>query len=209
MGRPALVTNQTKLSSASEYASLDDFQKLFASEMVDLFRLAFFLTADADKAEHCLILTMHECMANGSVFKRWLPVWTRNALVQNAIRAVMRGWVCPVRKTTLGRALFPNQGSAQDALSHSDESVGILHLNDFDRLVYVLCVLEGYPARDCATFLCRSRQEIQCAQNRAINQVAAFEQEWRCACDGATQGFQPPPQNEAIGSDRPFGKLVA
>ena len=209
MARPALVMNQTRLSLASEYASADDFQELFASEMVDLFRLAFFLTAESDKAEHCLILTMHECLANRSVFKRWLPVWTRNALIQNAIRVVMGDRICPVRKTRLGRALCPIQTSAQDALSDSDESAGILHLSDFDRLVYVLCVLESYTTRDCATLLCRSRQEIRDAQNRAENQVATFEQEWRRACNGAAQQIQPPPQNEASGSDRPFRKLVA
>ena len=31
--------------------------------MVELFRLAFFLTADAEKAEHCVTLAMQECMA--------------------------------------------------------------------------------------------------------------------------------------------------
>jgi hypothetical protein len=208
MARPPLVINQT-LSSASEYASADDFQELFASEMVDLFRLAFFLTADADKAEHCLILTMHECLANRSVFKRWLPVWIRNALIQNAIRVVMGDRVCRVRKSALGRALSGMHISAQGALSDSDESIGILHLSDFDRLVYVICVLESYTTRDCATLLGRSRQEIRDAQNRSENQVAAFEQEWRRACNGAAQRFQPPRQNEAIGSDGPFGRLVA
>ena len=185
MGRPALVMNQAKLFSASEYASADDFQELFASEMVDMFRLALLLTADADKAEHCLILTMHENLANRYVFKRWLPVWTRNALIQNAIRVVMGDRVCSVRKKTLCRALSRIQTSARDALSDSNESAGILRLSDFDRLVYVICVLERYPTRDCAAFLCRSRQEIRDAQNRAEHQVAAFEQEWRHVRNGA------------------------
>ena len=207
MGKLAFVINRT--SAASEYATAADFQELFASEMVDLFRLAFFLTADAGKAEHCLILTMRECLANRSVFKSWLPVWAWDVLVRNAIRVVMGNRVCPVRKTTQRQALSGMHISAQHALSDSDESVGILHLSDLDRLVYVLCVFERYPIRDCATFLCRSRQEIRDAQNRAKHKVAAFEQEWRRACNGAAQRIQPPPQNEAIGSDRPFGKLVA
>jgi hypothetical protein len=67
-------------SSDSEFATADDFHNLFASEIVDLFRLAFFLTADADRAEHCVILAMHECLATVDVFKAWLPVWTRNPL---------------------------------------------------------------------------------------------------------------------------------
>jgi len=185
MGRPALVMNQTKLFSASEYASTDDFQELLATEIGDMFRLALLLTGDANKAEHCLILTMHENLANRYVFKSWLPVWIRNALIQNAIRVVMGDRVCPVRKTTLGRAPSMIQTSARDALSDSNESAGILHLSDLDRLVYVICVLEHYPTRDCAAFLCRPRQEIRDALNRAEQQVAALEQDWRRVRNGA------------------------
>jgi DNA-directed RNA polymerase specialized sigma24 family protein len=208
MARPPLVMNRT-LSSASEYASADDFQQLFACEMVDLFRLAFLLTASADKAEHCLILTMHECLANGSVFKRWLPVWVRNALIQNAIRIVMANQACPPRKTAKRHALTQIHTSALDALSNSDEWAAILYLSDFDRLVYVLCVLERYPARDCATFLGKARQEIQIAQGRAKIEVAAFQQEWLSSSDRTSQEFHPLPVNVANGSDQPFGRLVA
>jgi DNA-directed RNA polymerase specialized sigma24 family protein len=181
MGRSVQLIYRTKLFSASEYATADDFQRLFASEMEDLFRLALCLTADADRAERCLITTMRECMANGSVFKRWLPVWTRNAVIENAVRSVTGHPVCPIRKTKqrLVRSLIHK--SARYARSDSDESAGIFELSDFDRIVYVLCVLERFRARDCATLLGKSRQEVRDAQCRALAQVDAFEKKLRYA----------------------------
>jgi DNA-directed RNA polymerase specialized sigma24 family protein len=172
-----LAGNRMNLSRAGEYATADDFQRLFASEMVDLFRLALFLTADAEKAEHCVILTMHESMASGSVLKGWLPVWTRNALIRNGIRVVtgIPGYsLGKLPQQELFRAVHK---SRQSAIAVADEPAGVLLLKDFDRLVYVICVLEQYTARDCAVLLGRSRQEVRDAQKRASSQIAAFESE--------------------------------
>ena len=178
MGRPALCDRPIKLPSVHEYATPDDLQDLFASDMADLFRLAFLLTLDAEKAEQCLIQTMHECMASTSVIKWWLPVWIRNALIQNAIRVVTGSLARPLRQILQHETVSAIRKAQHSAIDASHESPGILQLSDFDRLVYVICVVERYPARDCATFLGRSRREVRDAQNRASEQVTAFEQEW-------------------------------
>lgn len=177
MSTVLVLNDQPKSALGGEYATPDDVQKQFASDMVDLFRLALFLTADAEKAEHCLILTIHECMARGSVFKGWLPVWTRNALIRNGIRVVTGIPGYSLGKLPQQEPFCAVHKSRRSAIGISDESAGILQLNDFDRLVYVICVLEQYPTRDCAALLRRSRQEVRDSRNRALAQIAAFESE--------------------------------
>jgi hypothetical protein len=181
MNRPALSNDRMMSSSLNECATADDFQHLFASDMPDLFRLAYLLTADAEKAEHCLILTIRECMASGSVYKWWLPVWTRNVLIRNAIRIVTGGAARPLRKIPHDRMLTAIRRSQQGAIDASDEPAAVFQLSDFDRLVYVIHIIEQYPIRDCVTLLGRSRQEVRDALNRALAYVDAFEQEWRRA----------------------------
>jgi hypothetical protein len=179
MSRPVFPNVRAKLYSASEYATPNDVQRLFASEMADLFHLAFLLTADGDKAEQCMIRTMRECMSSRFVLKSWLPVWARNAVVRNGIQIVTG---CAAGPSMLSAVRRP-----QPSTSAADNSAGILELRDFDRLVYVMYFIERYPIGDCATFLGRSRREVWDAQNRAAGQVMAFEQEWRC-----TPGFDGP-----------------
>ena len=43
-----LKNKQRNWNKASSYATADDFQHLFFTEMADLFRLALLLTADAE-----------------------------------------------------------------------------------------------------------------------------------------------------------------
>ena len=162
MVRPAVSNPRMRLSSVNEFATADDFQQLFASEMADLFRLAYLLTADAGKAERCLILTMRQCMGSGgSVYKWWLPVWTRNALIRIAIRIVTGCSGRPPRSIVCERALSAIRKSQPGAIDALDESPAILQLSDFDRLVYVIYLIERYPIGDCAALLGRSRQELR------------------------------------------------
>lgn len=179
MGRTVLPNSSMKWPPAKEYATSNDFQELFACEMADLFRLAFLLTADAERAEQCLFVTIDECMASNSVVKWWLPVWTRNTLIRNAIRIVTSTPIGPSRNSWQRATLTAIRKSQESAIDASNESPGLLLLNDFERLVYVISMIEHYPARDCAKLLGRSRQEVRDALNRAAGQVAAFEQGWR------------------------------
>src|SRR5208337_5427656 len=84
--RSALQFNsiQFRLTEEDTYATADDFQRLFAREMADLFRLSLHLTADVEKAETCLILAMRECFANTTVSKGWAAIWARRTVVRTA-----------------------------------------------------------------------------------------------------------------------------
>ena len=142
-------SRQIKLAEKDIYATTDDFQGLFAREMTDLFRLSLQLTADAEKAETCLILAMRECFANGAVAKEWALIWTRRTIIRNAI--------CLVFGTENGLPNDPHSDVGPDfhlqacgyRLEALRNSLTILALPDFDRLVFVICVLERYSILDC------------------------------------------------------------
>ena len=42
-------------ASPAPYASSDDFRRVFPEETDSLYRLAFLLTADREKAQHCFV----------------------------------------------------------------------------------------------------------------------------------------------------------
>jgi hypothetical protein len=138
--------------------------------------LSLQLTADAEKAESCLILAMKECIANSTVSKRWALIWARRTVIRNAIRLVL-GMENAVLNDVDSEA---EPGFYLQPSKHRIEalrnSLAILSLPDFDRLVFVICVLERYSILDCALLLTRSPKDVNEARLRASNQVASFEE---------------------------------
>ncbi len=59
--------HRVSMNEKSLYATAKDFEQLFAKETTDLLRLSLHLTADAEKAESCLILAMRDCFFRSSV----------------------------------------------------------------------------------------------------------------------------------------------
>jgi DNA-directed RNA polymerase specialized sigma24 family protein len=51
----------------------------------------------------------------------------------------------------------------------------VLALDDFERFVYVLSILEGYPVQDCAALLGASRQTVEETRVRALQHIADAE----------------------------------
>jgi DNA-directed RNA polymerase specialized sigma24 family protein len=163
---------QFKLTEEETYATTDDFQRLFAREMSDLFRLALHLTADAEKAESCLILAMRDCFSGKTVSKEWAHTWARRMVVRNAIRLVLGRENNIPCEIVADVCLQPSQYRIEVLR----ESVAILGLPDFDRLAFVICVLERYSILDCALLLKRSLKDVNDARVRAINQVVSAEE---------------------------------
>ena len=158
------------------HATPDDFQQLFAMEMDDLFGLSFRLTVDAEKAESCLIRAMRECFDSScQVLKKWAGNWVRRAVIRNAIRQVLD------KENTLYDGIFCDIGSefylqpSQYRVEELRESLAVLDLPDFDRLVFVICVLERYSILDCALLMKKSPNDVNDARVRAINQVIEAE----------------------------------
>jgi len=172
-------SNQFESIEEDPYATTDDFQRLFAREMTDLFRLSLLLTADVEKAESSLIFAMKECFANSTVSKEWALIWARRTVIRNAIRLVLDtenaipGDICDESGTGF------HLQSSEHRIETPQDSLAILALPDFDRLVFVICVLEQYSIMDCALLLKRSPNDVNDARVRAINLVV-FSEERDC-----------------------------
>jgi hypothetical protein len=169
-------SDQFKLIEEDTFATTDDFQRLFAKEMTGLFRLSLLLTADAEKAECCLIRAMRECLVISTVSKKWALNWARRMVVRNAI-CLVEDTESTIPNDTYSEAGpdFHLQPSVYRIEAKQDASA-ILTLPDFDRLVFVICVLERYSIMDCALLLRRSAKDVNDARVRAINHVVSDEE---------------------------------
>jgi hypothetical protein len=153
----------------------EDVRQFFTGAMTGVLRLALYLTADAEKAELCLIQAMRDCFERGTVSKEWLPRWARRMVVRNAIRLVLSK-----ETDTHHEAGFIPYPRVSDELTDSPrKSVAILQLDDFDRLAFVICVFERYALLDCALLLRTTPNQVKAAIVRAKNQLLVGEQNAR------------------------------
>ena len=153
-----------------QYATCEDFLKIFNEDLHGLYQLAFLLTGDHRKGERCFVTGMENCAKENYVFREWARAWARRVIVENAIRELHP------------RPNHPNSSVHLAVVSHGQQSDrhfdvdAVLGLADFERFVFVLCVLESYRERECALLLGCSTFEVHEARTRAIEQLATFDQ---------------------------------
>lgn len=159
-------------SEKDHFATPRDLQQMFVAEMTDLLRLSLDLTGEVEMAEKCLILAMRDCFDRSVVSKKWARLWARRMVVRNAIRLVF-GIENDIQCET-GRDfhLQPSEYHIEALRG----SVAIRDLPDFDRLVFVLCVLERYSILDCAQLLRRSPKDAEDARERSATRVISVEE---------------------------------
>ena len=66
---PHVKDHRARTTEKGIYATAEDFEQPFAKQNTDLFRLSLHLTADAEKAESCVILAMRDSFS-GAAFQR-------------------------------------------------------------------------------------------------------------------------------------------
>ena len=163
------------VSERCEYARKEEFVAVFDCERVGLQRLAILLTANSEAAKRCLSRAFQECIASTSVSKEWVVSWTRRMVIRNAISLVMgsggRSFVNTNDDAGDGFVAF----SPDDSLGVIAASGSILDLPEFERFVFVICVLERYSIHDCALLLGKSRRDINEARQRVGNQVGKID----------------------------------
>src|SRR5271170_7726844 len=163
------------VSARGEYARRGEFVSVFECERVELQRLALLLTANSEAAMRCLIRAFRECIASSSVSKEWVLSWARRMVIRNAISLVQ----CPEGKSFVNTNDDAHNGligvSQDDPFGAIADAKPILDLPDFDRFVFVICVLERYSTRDCALLLGRSPQDVNEARRRVGNQVEQID----------------------------------
>jgi DNA-directed RNA polymerase specialized sigma24 family protein len=156
---------QKTIERATEYASCKDFQQIFNEDMVGLHRLAFLLTADHAQAEQCFVAGLEDSIHGNPVFRQWARAWSKRAIIQSAIKAIVP---TPTRHGAITEAAEA-QWSGNDV-----ESVAavVASWEPFERFVFVMAVLEGYGLRECAALLACSVQDVIAAKSFAMQRLA-------------------------------------
>ncbi len=149
-----------------EYATHEDFQKIFSENMPGLHLLASLLTADQETAEQVFVAGLEDSINGNPVFRQWARSWSQRAIIKRAIKAVLPS---PSDERSLGKPIHGQTGRADlDALVEA-----VAQLNDFQRFVFVLSVLEDYSNTDCATLLACTVPDVINAKAAAISKVSA------------------------------------
>ena len=152
------------------YATREEFLKIFDQDMNGLYQLSFLLTGDHQKAERCFVAGIDDCAKENQVFREWARAWAKRVIVNNAIRELN-----PRRKDSSScyiQSVFSHNQQSTGPIGHFDVDV-VLGLADFERFVFVLCVLERYREHECALLLGCSASEVRDARTRAIEELAS------------------------------------
>jgi hypothetical protein len=151
----------------NRYATCQDFVRIFNDEMQGLYQLSHLLTGDRQKAERCFVAGMENCAKENRVFREWAHTWAKRVIVQNAIRELQprpsRSDSSPRPQTALSR---------KNGLIERVDVDSVLGLADFERFVFVVCVLERYREHDCALLLNCSASEVREARTHALQALA-------------------------------------
>lgn len=155
---------------ADRYARCEDFRRVFLENMDSIYQLCFLLTSDPDRAEQCFITSFDDCIRSHQVFREWAHPRAKRMLVQNATRAVQS-------RPTRAESSSPTNGFPHESLRTAKDAcvnfVRVLSLQDFERFIFVLSVLEQYSDPDCAFLLGCFVEDIRNARMRAVEQLAA------------------------------------
>jgi hypothetical protein len=190
-----------KITKPKPYASRDDFRRVFDEDMNTLYLLSFPLTADREKAEQCFVSGLEDAVEGNPVFKEWARSWARRVIIVNAVRAIN-----PRPMEENGRSSSaPVSSRAKTPPVEQVEIAAVLALEPFERLVYVVTVLERYSDQDCSLLLGCARRDVVAARTRALEQIGSAM---------ASQFSQrPPASSEKPASDErhssPLALLVA
>jgi hypothetical protein len=166
---------RTRISESAEnqYATDEDFLRIFDVDLNPLYQLSFLLAGDHQKGERCFVAGIEECAKENRVFREWARAWARRVIVENAIRELKP------------RPSRSNSPSVPSVISHNQQSScpcrhfeadAVLRLADFERFVFVMCFLERYRESECALLLGCSASQVREACTRAIQALAGIDQ---------------------------------
>ena len=152
------------------YASREDFRRIFTEDLDGLYQLSLLLTRDHQKAEQCFVGGLEDCVAGNSVFRERARSWAKRAIVQNAIRELTPR---PGLFNSVPSApIFLDVDQLSSVPAHHFEIDAVFGLEDYERFVFVMSVLEHYSHHDCALLLGCSVPEVREAHTRALNDLA-------------------------------------
>lgn len=164
---------QISASNHSKYATAEDFCKLFTGDPNRLYLLALLLTANHEKAEQCFVDDLEDSAARNTGLREWAPSSVRRVIVHNAIRLI-----APRTGQAHMSECAYQSAEKHDVLEMSVQDIplaSILRLNDFERFVHVLSVIERFSDRECVGLLGISCEEMRETRALAVQHVSGFE----------------------------------
>ncbi len=153
---------------ANEYATVENFRGVFADGLNDLYQLSFMLTGDHEKAQQCLVTAQEDCGKANRVFKEWACSWARRTIIQHAIRQLKpRSSIARLSSFTA----LPCTGEFPSGGEPHFERDAVLALDDLERFVFVMSVLECYSDHECALLLGCPHRQVERMRSQAFAQL--------------------------------------
>lgn len=153
-------------NGSNQFATNADFCELFMDDSRGLCLLSILLTADQEKARRCFIASRDERIGGNSFSHEWAHFWTRRTIIRNAVRML----------TVNPGSCGPDPAAVFEATFLQDAFLArVLALDEFERVVYVLSVLEEYPDQNCAALLSVSPQRIRETRISALIHIGHFD----------------------------------
>ena len=167
--------NGSAQEKKDEYATSEDFRRLFKEDTEGLYLLSYLLTANHEKAVKCFVRGLDECIEGDPVFRAWAHSWARRIIIGNALRMIAPASDYPT--VAEGDSHPADDPGSQQLLLQGGALASVLTLRDLDRFVYVLSVLERYADQNCAVLLGVSRPEVRATRLRALQHISDFERQ--------------------------------
>ena len=160
-----LRKNGADAPEVNHYATSDDFDRIFTEDMHRLHQLSFLLTRDQEKAERCFVTGLEDSVKSNRVFREWARSWAKRNIIQSAIRELKPG---PKRDRSFSSVPALPYVGVSDSRDPHLELDSVLRLEDFERFVFVMSILEHYSDYDCTLLLGCTRRDIEEARTRAL-----------------------------------------
>jgi hypothetical protein len=154
---------------ANQYASREDFRRIFIEDANGLYQLSLLLTRDSAKAEQCFVGGLEDCVAGNPVFREWARSWAKRTIVQNAIRELNPR---PGQCNSVSPTIFADIDQLSSGPGKYFGMDAVFRLEDYERFVFVMSVLEHYSEHECALLLGCSVPEVREARTRALKELA-------------------------------------
>jgi DNA-directed RNA polymerase specialized sigma24 family protein len=157
-------------AKADRYASREDFRRIFDEDSIGLYQLSFLLTGNPEKAQRCFVSGFEDWVTGTPVFREWAHCWAKRTIIQNAIKELkLRPTLC---NSSLSATIFSNIDQLSRGRDGHFEIDAVLGLEDLERFVFVISILEHYSEQDCALLLGCSVQQVREARARALQRMA-------------------------------------
>jgi DNA-directed RNA polymerase specialized sigma24 family protein len=170
-----VATNHTVREEENQYATPEDLCTVFTENLSGLYQLSFVLTGNNELAAQCFVAGFEESTRANQVFKEWAHAWAKRTIAQNAVRALQ---LRPKHDDSFSPAVASPKDTRlpENRAAHFDLST-VLALEDFDRFVFVLTVLDRYTEQECADLLNCPVKKVSTARFRAFEQIVNLHRE--------------------------------